>query len=195
MASGTGAPAVTVVHREPPYEKSPTPAERSKMEIEKLLLNYGAEGVRMTTMKDGRVMVEFVLETETGGTARRFACRVETPLIERERSRLVKEPGAYYAGRKTIIERDTRAELRLLYWYLKALVEASAYGLLSAERTFYSHIVFSLPDGTQATAGEVAEKMISEGKAPVIPGFGESARPALPGPRPEPQEAEFTVSP
>jgi hypothetical protein len=39
------------------------------------------------------------------------------------------------------------AEMRLLHWYLKALLEAAQYGLMATEEIFFSHILFQLPDG------------------------------------------------
>ena len=188
---------MTVARKEPPYESTTVPIERSKTAIEKLLMDYGAEGVRMTTMRNGTVSVEFILETEANGVRRRFFCRVDTPVIERKHQEMVKEPGRYFPEKKTVTERDPRAELRMVYWYLKALTEAATYGLMSAERTFFSHILFALPDGSQSTAGELAEQAIGDGRAPTVPGFGEATRPALAAPRNRGnvQDAESRVVP
>jgi hypothetical protein len=158
---------VTVVRREPPYRDTHTPVSATRGAIEKLLLDYGAEGVRTTSLRDGTTHVEFVLETETGGVLRRFACRVGTPVIMRKRG------GAHV--------RDNAAEMRMVYWYLKSLVEAASFGLMSAERVFFSHIVFALPGGGDATAGEIAERAIASGKALPVPGFGGAAAIAPPG--------------
>ncbi len=181
---------MTLVRREPPYEGSVVPPERSKAQIEKLLLDHGAEGVRITTLRGGAVQVEFVIEVESKGVRSRFACRIDSPTIERHVKRMVKDQYGY-ATKKLVTERDMTAELRLMHWYIKSLVEAASYGLLSAERIFMSHILFALPEGGQATAGEIIERAVAEGRAPTVLGFSGESRPALKPAKPEAIDAEY----
>lgn len=184
-----------IVRKEPPYEGSTVAPTLTRAQVEKLLLEYGAEAVRWTTMKDGSASVEFIIETATGGVAKRFACRISTPSITRTRKRLVKPyEGSSYTEKRVVQERDQTAEYRLLHWYVKSLVEAASYGLMSVERVFFTHILFTLPDGTSTTAGEIAERAISRGQAPVVPGF--DAQPALPPPKEgqKAMDAEFRVT-
>lgn len=152
-----------LVTKEPPYAGSEVPVERTKAQIERMLLDAGAEAVRITTMASGEVTVEFVLETELSGIHKKFGVQIKSPLIERKK-------GTRY---NRFIERDQKAELRMLHWYLKSLLEAAQYGLMSTERIFFSHIMFRLSDGSTATASEMAANALISGSPALMPGVQE----------------------
>ena len=149
-----------LVKKEQPYAQTEVPVERTKAQIERMLLDAGAEAVRITTMATGEVTVEFVLETKVGGIQKKFGVQLKSPLIERER-------GTKY---NRFTERDQKAEVRMLHWYLKSLLEAAQYGLMSVERIFFSHIMFHLSDGSTATAGEMAAQALIGGNPALLPG-------------------------
>ena len=149
-----------LVNKEQPYAQTEVPVERTKAQIERMLMDAGAEAVRITTMATGEVTVEFVLETEMHGVRKKFGVQLKSPLIERQR-------GSRY---NKFTERDYRAEIRMLHWYLKSLLEAAQYGLMSTERIFFSHIMFHLPDGSTATAGEMAAQALIGGNPALLPG-------------------------
>ena len=149
-----------LVGKEQPYAQSQVPVERTKAQIERMLLDAGAEAVRITTMATGEVTVEFVLETKVGGIQKKFGVQLKSPLIERQR-------GSRY---NRFTERDQKAEIRMLRWYLKSLLEAAQYGLMSTERIFFSHIMFHLADGSTATAGEMAAQALIGGDPLLLPG-------------------------
>ena len=179
-----------------PYEGTTVAPSITKAQIEKLLLEAGAEAVRWTTGKDGSSVLEFILETDAQGVQRRFGVQIKSPTIIRERRRMVKEPGWYSAQKKLVHERDNAAEARMVHWYVKSLVEAAQFGLASVEQIFASHITVSLPSGETTTVGEVMEKSVRTGRLPTIEGF-DQAGPALPPPPEEKrrthQDADFTV--
>ena len=187
---------MTIKMREPPYEKTTVASSVTKAQIEKLLLEAGADAVRWTTGKDGSATLEFIIETQVEGVHRRFGVQIKSPTIIREHRRLVKEPGWYSAQKRLVHERDNAAEARMMHWYVKSLVEAAQFGLMSVEQVFASHITVSLPSGETTTVGEVMERSVRTGRLPTIEGF-DQARPALPPAKDEKrgahQDAEFTV--
>ena len=169
---------MSIARREPPYAGTTVPTETTWAQVEKLLMDYGAEAVRKTRMKDGGTTIEFVLTTDTGGVQQRFACQITSPMIIRKRKGMVKnEWGGTRRG--IVTTTDEAAAARLSLWYIKSLLEAASYGLVSVERVFMPFIKFSLPDGRTTTAGEIMERAIQEGKAPTIGGFDHYV-PALP---------------
>lgn len=170
---------MTFRRSEPPYEDTGVAPSRTWAQVQELLAGYGAEAVRITQTMGGVTTVEFILATSTGGVERRFVCSVTSPVIVRERRRLIKDSGGY-SHRETVHEKDPAAEARMTYWYIKSLLEAASFGMMSVERVFMTHIKFALPDGSTVTAGEVMERAIGEGKAPTVQGF-DQMRPALPG--------------
>jgi hypothetical protein len=80
----------------------------------------------------------------------------------------VREKGRGYKKTKYC---DMAAEMRLLHWYLKALLEAAQYGLMATEEIFFSHILFRLPHGTYATASEMAGQALASGNPAALPGM------------------------
>lgn len=148
--------------RDPPYRGSQVAPERTKSEIEKMLFTAGAEAVQITSTANGDVEVQFILETEVQGIRKKFAVRLRTPEIFRDRNR---------GGR--IHERDRTAEMRMLHWYLKSLLEAAQFGLMAAEEIFFSHILFKLSDGSTATASEMAAQALIGGSPAMLPGVNQ----------------------
>ena len=169
---------MSILKRDPPYAGTTVPPETTWAQVEKLLLDYGAEAVRRTRVKGGATIIEFVLTTDNGGVVNQFACQITSPTITRRRKGLRKnEWGGTQRG--VVTTTDDAAAARLSLWYIKSLLEAASYGLVSAERAFMPFIKFALPNGGTTTAGEIMEQAIREGKAPTIGGFDHYV-PALP---------------
>lgn len=181
-----------MIHRkEPPYAGTTIAVEKTWAEIERLLMDYGAEAVRRTRLKNGSTTIEFALTTDTGGVTKQFVCQITQPTITRKRRRKVNNQW----GRPitTVVnEDDDAAAARLTHWYIKSLLEAAAYGLMSVEKVFMTHIKFQLGDGTTTTAGELMERSMVDGKAPTISGF-DHAQPALPEKRQPAQVIEASA--
>ena len=148
--------------KDPPYSGTEVPAARTESQIKQMLMDSGAEAVRITSTNMGEVTIEFILETEIQGVQKKFAVRLKSPEIYRTRGRKYQK----------IAMRDVNAELRLLHWYTKSLLEAAQYGLMAVEEIFFSHILFTLPNGQTATASEMASRALVEGKQAALPGLG-----------------------
>lgn len=57
--------------------------------------------------------------------------------------------------------------MRALFFYIKAMLEAQAYGLAKIEDVFMSHIMMSL-EGNQTTLGDRMRQSIAKGEIPAL---------------------------
>lgn len=133
--------------KDPPYQNTKVDSSKTKAQIEKLIASYGAEAVQWTqSYTTNDLELKFIFEVEVKGIRRKLGFAIKPPMfLRRKRSReqgLINQP-------------QYDQSLRLMYWYLKAKLEAAAYGLDSIEHVFMSEILQSLPDGRQTTLGEV----------------------------------------
>lgn len=72
--------------------------------------------------------------------------------------------------RPTIIKRPNgephpEATMRIVYWWLKAKLEAVQYGLRSVVEEFLAEVVHQLPSGEEATVGQILIPHIFSGDA------------------------------
>jgi hypothetical protein len=123
-----------------PYSATTVPPERTQAQIQKLLYDYGVEGVQWTSVRVGQAAqleLRFVVKGEDG---RRFTARVRPPLmIQRRREESLQQA----------------ASLRLMYHWLKSKMEAISYGLVSFEEEFLSNITGKLPSGQEVSIGDL----------------------------------------
>jgi hypothetical protein len=144
----------------PPYQNTHVDPAKTKYQIEKLLSDYGAEAVQWTqSYATQEMQLRFIFEVEVKGVRRKIGFLVRPPMFAIRRRR---------RGYGLVNEPQYSQSLRLLYWYVKAKLEAAAYGLDSLERVFMSEVVFKLPDGREATVGDTVVKMIEQGKESLL---------------------------
>ena len=129
----------------------------TKSYISEMLKEFGATAMRWTETPDsmkgvGCPMLEFILETELKGIRKQIGIRIQPPLL------VVKKQGSRYGRRGRIETPDMNASMRLLYWYLKARLEAARFGMEDITETFMSKIIMSLPEGGTSTMGEVLKE-------------------------------------
>ena len=141
-----------------PYGNTTVSAERSKAEIEKLLKENEIQDIAWITVQ-GKTTLSFRYYVEVKGVQKGIVFqfsppqifvtkRTYNPKINRyEKLTFLNEPVSY----------------RLLWWYLKAKLEAVKFGLESLEKEFMSQILLSLPQG-DTTMGEVVKKAIETGR-------------------------------
>lgn len=138
----------------PPYGKTVKNVGQSKFDIEEMLKQFGAKALRWTetpASMEGKEcpILEFILEVELNGVQKRFGVRIQPPLFE-----VNKRASGRYGGH-LIHTPNMNASMRLLYWYLKARLEATKWGLEDITETFMSKIMVALPEGGTSTMGEV----------------------------------------
>jgi len=153
-----------------PYEGTQVAAERTYSQIQQFLMDSGCEAVQVTRGKLGVVLIRFTVEVEVAGVQRKIAIEINPALLsQRKRSQ-----GRYGTLMTTVNEAATA---RLAFWYIKMKIEAIAFGLVSAEREFFSQIMVALPNGKTGTIGDMAEKSILDGGGVILPGFDMDSRP------------------
>jgi len=142
--------------RKPPYANTKVDPYRSKAEIEKLLESYGVEQTQWNMdLKQGVVQLRFLVEAEIKGVKRQVGIEVNPPTFLATRRTWDAVTGRYMK-----VQAPNWAQtFRLLHWWLKAKLEAVAYGLSSVEREFLAEVVVKLPGQVQpVTVGHLLDQ-------------------------------------
>ena len=148
-----------IIKKQPPYSSSEKDPDRTRAEIEKLLRDYGVSGTQWTTLYDKQqVKLSFIVEAELKGQKKQIAIEVNPPLFLA--SRRTWNPKGYY---EKVYAPNWAQSFRMLFWWLKAKLEAVAYGLSTVEKEFLSQVVLSLADGSQRTVGDALTESIEKG--------------------------------
>lgn len=139
---------MTHLAKKHPYKGTRVSYNASKIDIEEMLLEAGAIGLNwkesLYSMKrEAMPELQFMMNVVRKGDEIKFAVLIKPPM-------LMKSSGNQYS--KKIPDPD--ASMRLLYWYLKARLEAVRFGLEDIFDAFFSRVVTALPDGTASTLSE-----------------------------------------
>lgn len=127
-----------------PYADTSVAPEKTRMEIEKMLYEFGIEAVRWTTIKEN-VELKFVVRDDRG---QQYTVRVQPPVMKVRR----RERGRYGEVQTQV---SSASSMRLLFWWLKSKLEAISYGLVSFESEFLANIAGNLPGGQEVTVGDL----------------------------------------
>jgi hypothetical protein len=132
-----------------PYRNSHVSYASTKNDIEEMLKEAGAKALRWTETEDsmqGKALplLEFAFPFELKGVERGFIVRVQAPLLS-DRKR---------GNRGYITTPNRGASMRLLFWYLKARLEAVRFGLEDVFEAFMPRVINELPDGRTVTLSE-----------------------------------------
>lgn len=135
-----------------PYSTTEVSPERSRAQIEKMLYEYGAEGVNITTKADGTGVLRFLMEIpKEGGQTKKLMVEITPPIL----SKRVK---VWDDKLSRTVERDvihTGAAWRLTFYYLKAKLESIVSGLVDFEHEFLADTVIQDDMGRQVTVAKV----------------------------------------
>jgi hypothetical protein len=156
--------------KKPPYLDTSVNADRTYAEIQRMLLDAGCEGVQVTRTAIGEVTIRFGLEVEVQGVRKRIGCELRPALLAQRK----RQHGTYGS---LVTTTNEAATARLAWWYLKSKIEAVQYGLVSAEREFFSQILVALPEGGTGTIGDMAERSVMNGGQVILPGLDMDRRP------------------
>lgn len=138
-----------ILKKKPPYERTEIDVIKSQNEIQKLLLEYGAEGIQWIVYRDASPRLAFIIEADINGTRKKVGVQIDPPITRPKNS----PQGINY-----------KQSMRLLYWYVKSKLEAVAYGIKTFEKEFLDDIVYRLPDGREVKVGDMILKQVAEGK-------------------------------
>ena len=141
-----------ILSKKPPYSSTEADPERTESQINKLLRDYGITKYQWTKDYDhNQVFLTFEIEAEISGVRKKFGVKVNPPTFAKQR--MTWDP---HLGKHVKVYAPNWAQsYRLLYHWLKAKIEAVAYGLVSAEQEFLSQVIISLPSGEIRTVGEM----------------------------------------
>lgn len=147
-----------------PYKGTAVSVEISQGHINALLQKYHIKGVQWSTVwSTGDVELKFPLEIEADGIKKTMLVRLKPPLFYSEHRS--------YDPRKGYVKvraPDYKASMRALFFYLKAMMEAQAYGLAKKEDIFMSYIMVTLPGGTLGTLGDLMRSKMVTGELPAL---------------------------
>jgi len=135
------------------YRNTSVSAHRTRDEIERVLLRYGADGVAWHSVRSPQgaaVAVRF----RRADRVYRFHLDMGTDA------------------------RDERQRMRALYWGLKAMLEQAEFGILAFQDVFLAFSEVALPDGRTATVGEIIQGQLARQQVPSL----EAGLRALPAP-------------
>lgn len=177
-----------IISKKPPYEGTGIDPDRTKTDIDKLLRAYGVSAVQWTTdYQNNQVKLAFKVEAEIKGVRKVIGFQVEPPTFASKRKTWVASKGRY----DVVFAPNWAQSMRLLFYWLKAKLEAVAYGLTTVEQEFLSQVIIALPNGEATTVGRMVvdperlSKMALEEKPGADPQNGASE--GWPGA----QEAEY----
>jgi len=121
-------------------EKTSTPVDRSKAEIERILRRYGATGF-MYGWQENMAIIGFQMNQRT--------YQLRLPLPDENDDAVVMTPtGRRRTGsvREAALKQEERRRWRALALVIKALLEAAASGIATIDKLFLAHAM--LPDGS-----------------------------------------------
>jgi hypothetical protein len=130
--------------KDAPYKDTSIAYTKSMADISEMLREFGAVGIRWTELDDALPVLEFLIRTEIKGREMEFRVMVKPPSLPVRRK----------INNKIVNTENRNASMRLVYWYLKARLEAVKFDLESVFEAFMLRVVHSLPDGRESTIGE-----------------------------------------
>jgi hypothetical protein len=159
-----------VKRKSAPYAGTEVPPERSKQQIEKLLREYGADGVQWSEIwAQNKSTLSFIFGIDND---RKILVRLEPPAFAQKRRTWNPAQGRY----EQVDSPNWAQSYRLLYAYLKAKLESIAYGLRDVEEEFLSDLVVRDRMGREATVKELYQQQLGSGE--LRPALGAGSEPA-----------------
>lgn len=140
-----------------PYSNTPVSASRSQEQIDSLLQRFGATGTNWTKLFDrGRVELTFGVRGKGG---RNVAIKVVAPILTSKHRSWDPE-----GGKSEVKEAPNWAQsMRLLYYYVKAKLEAVRVGLREFEEEFLADTLVQDAEGRTMRVAEAVLPAIDEG--------------------------------
>lgn len=117
-----------IIRKKAPYDRTEIDVSKTQMEIQQLLLEYGAEGIQWIVIRDGLPKLAFIVEAEINGIKKKVGVQIDPPLIQRPN--------------RTV---NYNQSMRMMYWYVKSKLEAVSFGVKTFEKEFLDDIVYRLP--------------------------------------------------
>jgi tRNA nucleotidyltransferase (CCA-adding enzyme) len=144
----------------PPYADTEVDAEKTQQDITQLLRKYGVSQINWQIDYDmEQVQLDFVIEymKQEDQTTHRIAVRVKPPMFAAKRRTWDPKLGRYKKEEMA----NWAQSMRLLFYWIKAKLEAVSFGLNSVEKEFLSDIITTLPDGSKMTVWDMISRQMA----------------------------------
>jgi len=140
-----------------PYSNTPVSASRSQEQIDHLLQRFGATGTNWTKLFDkGRVELTFGVRGKDGNN---ILVKVVAPILTNKHRNWDPE-----TGKSEKVDAPNWAQsMRLLYYYVKAKLEAVKVGLREFEEEFMADTLVQDATGRTVRVAEIVLPAIAEG--------------------------------
>lgn len=156
---------MTHLAKDIPYRNTTIAYNYSKVHIDEMLKEAGAKALRWTETENSMrgvalPLLEFAFAVEWKGVEKSFIVRIQAPLLADRK----KQGGRY------VQVPNRNASMRLLFWYLKARLEAVKFGLEDIFEAFMSRVLNELPNHQIVTMSETVKEhpeVLSE----ILPSF------------------------
>ena len=156
---------MVLLKTKPPYQDTKVSADRTQGDITALLRKYGVSQIRWTTdFAMDQVQLDFIVEYEKEEQIHRIAVRVTPPMFASTLKEKTWDPVKGHWKYHITEGANWAQSMRLLYYWIKAKLEAVSFGLNSIEKEFLSDIVTTLPDGTQHTIWDMISSQVDDMK-------------------------------
>jgi hypothetical protein len=139
----------------PAYEETSVSVDRSQQQIRTLLKKFNVQAIRFTSYPSYAIL-EFV---------RQVSDKEFLPY------RITVKPKVRDWARNTAgeLDRAERQVWRVVYWWLKAKVEAIEFGLVEFEQDFLPYMILATPDGEDTVAHLLFERLAGHTSLPDDP--------------------------
>jgi len=154
---------MVLLKTKPPYRDTAVPADKTQIAITTLLRKYGVSQVRWESdFALDQVKLDFVIEYDKDGQLHRIAVRVIPPMFISEREEKTWDSVRGRWKRNVKEGANWAQSMRMLYYWIKAKLEAVSFGLNSVEKEFLSDILTTLPDGSQRTIWDMVSEQMKD---------------------------------
>lgn len=153
-------------------EGTAIPISKSKADIDKLLRDWGCDRIAWDEdFRNGTISLRFIWSKDAVSFAARLTVKLETDKEIRERPEVLdKRNGSVNENKvRALLERNGRAEMRLLLLWLKAAFNAVEGGLLDAQTIFLPFFV-NKDDETVSDIIVPALPQLMSGQLKMLPG-------------------------
>lgn len=149
-----------IKRRKIPFSSTSVDPYKTKGQIDKLLADFGVTKTAWQLDLDANIIeLNFEAESRIGEETKTFFFKIRPALFEAEHRSYNPKLGRS----EKITAPNLAASMRWLHAYVKAKLEAVAYGMVTIEREFLSQVIVSDAQGRPTTIGEAIEPVLQSG--------------------------------
>lgn len=162
---GNGESSILIKSKKSPFQNTTVDPYKTKEQIDKLLNEFGVTKTAWQIDLDQNLIeLNFEAEAEINGQRRVFFFQIKPSLFESSHRSYNPKTGRS----EKIIAPNMAASMRWLYNYVKAKLEAVAYGMITVEKEFLAQVIVSDQHGKPTTIGDALTPILESGKFPAL---------------------------